>query len=203
MIYPFPNSKKYFNILNIIYRKKGGRKMTLTIILVVSISLGILIVGFLISSLITIQLMKKAQKKAFDSLDSLVAYERNRFDGIKEIADYLDQSNRLHAQSIIDTIKKQEEAFSSDTIDMQNVKVTDDFLVIYFQKYIKEKNLSKKSPYDEYLKKLSEELTIDPEDKEHPYYKYNKLALKYNSYANMRTASWYARRKNYPQAPVM
>lgn len=177
--------------------------MTLTIVLVVGISLGILIVGFLLGSLITIQLMKKAQKKAFSTLDDLVSYERNRFEDIKEIADYLDQSNRLHAQSIIDTIKKQEEAFSSDTIDMQNAKVTDDFLVIYFIKYIKEKNLSKKEPYDEYLKKLTEELTIQIDDKEHPYYKYNKLALKYNSYANMRTANWYARKKNYPQAPVL
>lgn len=176
---------------------------TQRILIWVAVIIGVVIVVWLLSSFVMILLMKKAQKKAFKALDDLVPEEKKRFLKIKEFADLLVKEKRLKRGNILDAVHEQEVLFSGERIDMAKAKATNDFLVLYFRKYMKEKRLKDKDPYKDYYELFQNDIHIDPDDKKNPYRSYNKIAMRYNSYLNMTLVRSYANRKHYPGAPIL
>ncbi len=177
--------------------------ITRTIIWVVVIIAVVLIV-FLISFFMTLLFVKKFQKKAYQALDDLVPFEKERFEKIHKVYDYLITEKKLNASNnpIKEIIQDQQIIFSGNSIAMDKAKANDDFLVLFLMKYMKEKSLKNKDSFKECYKTL-EENDYMQERKESPYYKYNKIALRYNSLSSMMTIQGYCQRKGYLKAPIL
>lgn len=176
---------------------------TFTVIWVVSIILVIFLL-FLLSFFVTILLVKKAQKKAFQALDDLVPYEKERFQCINKLYETLINEKKLvpGKNPLADIMKEQEIILSGNTIDMQKAKANDDFSILFLKKFLKDRSLRMKEPYhtlEEELGKYDNML----DEKNSPYRKYNNYALKYNALSSMMTVSGYCQRKGYLKAPIL
>ena len=145
--------------------------------------IGGIIVVYFTSALIIRALMVKAQKKCNALLEKITPIERARFDKIVEVKLAMENDGRHLPKNMVETTLDQEREFSQIPVDIQKVKSVDDFLILYYIKYLKEKNL--KIKYQQQLETLEAIIYSKPEDKDYPYYEYNKAALKYNSYLNM------------------
>ncbi|MCI1734382.1 MAG: hypothetical protein LKM30_01420 [Bacilli bacterium] len=166
--------------------------------------LGGLLVAWLIAFLVILALAKKAQKKAFSSLDALVPYEKERFQAINDVVSTLIVEKRLpKSGDIADLVDEQKSSLASSRIDMAKVKASDDFLILYLRKLIKEKGLKMKEPYSDLDKKMASYFYEDSQAKDSPYRVYNNQAMRYNSYLGMMVISGYVTRKGYPKAPVL
>lgn len=142
-----------------------------------------LIAIYLLTALIIYLLMKKAYKKAKVELDKIIPYEKERYETILKVKTTLENEGRFFSKNIIETTEDVEKQFSKIPVDIAKIKNQNDFLVIIYRKYIKEKRLLAKSKdLDQELENI---LYIDPSDKSSPYYPYDKAAMKYNSYVNM------------------
>lgn len=148
-----------------------------------AIVIGGIIIVYLLTGLIIKLLMRKAQKRAFTLLEQLLPKERERFEVIYNTKLTMENDGRYLPKNLTETIEKTKKEFENVPVDMSIVKGYDDFLIIYFRKYISEKRLMEK--YRDLDSKLEAILYTSLEDKSSPYYEYNKAALKYNSYLNM------------------
>ncbi|MFA6829174.1 MAG: hypothetical protein WCR67_00480 [Bacilli bacterium] len=174
-----------------------------TIIWIVCI-VAALLIAWLISFLVIIQLMKKAQKKAFAALDELVPYERERYEAVKKAFNQIIDERRMQKDNQMYALcTEQEKILAGDRIDMSTLKAQNDFMILYLHKFIKEKKLRMKEPFSTIDTDLDKYTFIDPSSKDSPYRSYNNVALKYNSYMGMMLVSNYASRKGYPKAPIL
>lgn len=142
-----------------------------------------LIAVWLLSSLVVYQLMKKAQKKAYLLFDKVIPKEKERYQVILKAKDRMEKDGRFLPKNMVDSTMEVDKEFQKIPCDIAKIKGMDDFLVIYYRKYIKEKKLSGK--YHDIDMELEACIFLDPSDKRSPYYEYNKAALHYNAYVNM------------------
>lgn len=158
---------------------------------------------YLVAVIIIYFLMKRAQKRAFSALDSMVTYEKERMHFVNDLVTVLNTTQYKVKDNIRVVVDEQNEMLSSDRVDMNKVKQQTDFLLIYLQKYLKEKGIRKKSPFDTYFQKIPEYLVMDIESDKYPYKDYNKIATKYNSFLSLGFLSPFARSSKNPQAPIL
>jgi len=130
-------------------------------------------------------LMKHAQKKASRALEALVPKERDRFEVILDTRDALENKGRHLPKNMIDDTNAVQELFQKVPVSMKDVKGRDDFLILYYRKYLKEKRLLADPEGKALDQKLASILYENSEDKSSPYYSYNKLAIRYNAYLSM------------------
>lgn len=153
-----------------------------------------LLTGFIIKTL-----MRKAQKKVFILLEEVLPKERERFDVIYNTKMTMENDGRHLPKNLTETVDKTKQEFEKVPVDISVVKGYDDFLIIYFRKYISEKRLiDKYKNLDAELEKITYS-SLD--DKSSPYFEYNKAALKYNSYLNMGILNIF--RGNASKAPTL
>lgn len=157
---------------------------------------------YLLTVLIIYLLMKNAQKKTFSALDSLIQFEKDRMDFANKVYDTLKENYNL-SNNIKMTVEEQNELLSSHSVDMVKAKSQTDYLLIYFQKFMKEHGIRKKSPYAELYSQIDEHLFLDAEKDNYPYKRYNSLAAKYNSFRNMGFFSPFSRGSKNPEAPTL
>ena len=138
---------------------------------------------WLLSALVIYLLMKKAQKKAYLLFDKLIPKEKERYQIILKAKDRMEKDGRFLPKNMIDSTMDVDKEFQKIPCDISKIKGMDDFLIIYYRKYIKEKKLLGK--YHDIDMELEAAVYLDPSDKKSPYYEYNKAALKYNAYVNM------------------
>ena len=154
---------------------------------------------YLIAALIIKLFMNGAQKKCFALLDGIAPKERERFEHILNTKNTMENDGRHLPKNLVETTSETEKEFQKVPVDIAKVKGMDDFLILYYRKYLKEKRLLDK--YGELDKKLEEVSYMDIEDKNSIYYAYNKAALKYNAYLNMGFLNLF--RGNAPKAPTL
>lgn len=174
-----------------------------TVLWIVGIIVGLCILFFL-SFFITLLLVKRSQKKAFEALDHLVPFERERFAVVKKAYDTLIAEKKLKANDnpLKDMVHETEIILSGTSIDMQKAKANDDFMILFLKKYLKDRSLRMKDPYKSIDETLAEYDYLQNR-KDSPYDGYNKKALKYNALSSMMSVSSYCQRKGYPKAPVL
>ena len=112
---------------------------------------GIILV-YLLTGLITYLLTKSARKKAMTLLDKVIPEERKRLDLILETRDTMIKDGRFLPKNMTDTTKQVEDEFAKIPVDVAHIKGMDDFLIVYYRKYLKEKRLLGK--YQDLDKKL-------------------------------------------------
>ena len=144
---------------------------------------GALIAVFLISALIIRLLTKSAYKKANALYQEVTPKEKERYELILKAKKTMEDDGRFLPKSMIESTMEVEKEFQKIPCDISKVKSMNDFLIIYYSKYIHEKKLLGK--YDSVDQELNAHLYADPQDKNSPYYQYNKAALKYNAFLNM------------------
>lgn len=150
----------------------------------VLILVGLLAIYFLIN-LIVYLMMKSAQKKAYKQLDALVPKERDRFEVILDTRDALENIGRHLPKNMLDDTASVQELFQKVPVSLKDVKGRDDFLILYYRKYLKEKRLLADPKMKELDNKLAAVLYDDPDDKNSPYYAYDKAAMRYNAFVSM------------------
>lgn len=165
------------------------------------ILLGVIALWFILS-IILFFAMKSAQRKAYNELDKVAPFERDRYDFFVEVITKLEDSGRHLPKSLTELQKSLERAFAKIPVDVNEIKGQNDFMDIYLKKYLDEKGFSKKEEFKSYCEKLNQMLWIDPADKNSPYYKYNKLASRYNSLNGMLLLRIFTASGKYPSAPI-
>ncbi len=171
------------------------------LILIIVIA-GVLVL-YLLFALIAYFLMKGAMNKAYDALVALIPYEKERLELVKKVADDLKNDHYRFSSQIDELIKENENVLEKKPVDVSKAKNQNDFLILYFSKLIKEKNFDKRfSKYQEHHKTLQSHLYLQSYNKNSPYYRYDKLAFRYNSYLNMLFLAPFVRRK-YESAPIL
>ena len=164
----------------------------------------VLIAMYLLCVLVTYLLMKGAKKKAFQALDQMIPIEQNRFALVEEVVQAMKDDGRILPKNLLEQVESEGKDFQKTPLDLQGLKGRTDFLILYLRKYLKEKRLlSKSEKYQEYDKKLESSIYLDPQDKNSPYYHYNKVASRYNAYLGMTTLSLFGIRGKNPQAPIL
>ena len=158
---------------------------------------------YLLAIMIVYFFMKRAQKRAFSSLDSMIVYEKDRMNFINDLVNTL-KDNKYNLKSNIKiVVDEQNELLENKMVDMSKVKQQTDFLLIYFQKYLKENGIRKKSPFDSFYKKINDYLIMDIDSDDYPYKKYNLYANRYNSILSLGFLCPFARSIKNPQAPIL
>ncbi|MFA6624219.1 MAG: hypothetical protein WCS80_00415 [Bacilli bacterium] len=170
---------------------------------IILIVLGCLIAIYLLGSFIIWLFLKAARNKAYKALDELVPYEKERFQYIAYVRDEIEKDNYHLPKSILDVIENNNDILSGHEIDMQKVKSQDDFLILFFQKYLKEKKLISKEKYVNINLKMSSYLHMDTDDKESPYDIYDKKAFRYNSLLGMTLFTIFLNKSKFAQAPIL
>lgn len=140
---------------------------------------------YLLVCFIVYLLMKRAQKKVAKEMEALVPKERERFEVILDVRDAIENDNRHLPKQMLDDTREVEELFQKVPVDLKEVKGRDDFLILYYRKYLKEKGLLSRPGYKELDKKLENIVYLKGDEKDSPYYRYNKAALHYNAYLSM------------------
>lgn len=158
---------------------------------------------YLLAVLIIYFLMKRAQKKAMHALDSLIPYEKERMQFVNDLVTTLEANNYQVKDNIRVVVDEQNELLEQKSVDMSQAKQKTDFLLIYFQKYLKEKGIRKKEPFATYFNNINKYLFIDNEAENYPYKSYNNLANKYNAFLSLGFFSPFARSKKNPQVPIL
>lgn len=148
-----------------------------------AIVFGGIIAVYLLSALIIRLLMNKASKKAHALYDKMIPVEKDRYDVILQAQKKLEDDDRHLPKNMVESTMDVQKEFEKIPCDIATIKGMNDFLIVYYRKYIKEKRLLPR--YPEIDAKLESKLFLNPESKESPYYDYNKAVLKYNSYLNM------------------
>lgn len=143
---------------------------------------GIILV-FLFSAFIVKLLMNKAYKKAYALFVNMSTVEKERYDLIIKVKTTMENDGRFLPKNMVESTLEVEKEFEKIPCQIEKIKGMNDFLIIYYSKYIQEKKLMNK--YESLEKELMSKLYSDPQDKTSPYYEYNKAALKYNAYLNM------------------
>lgn len=188
-------------MLNFYAENSNSTLMTVIWIIVI---IGVVFLFLLISFFVTLIFVKKFQKRAYIALDNLVPFEKERFEQIHGVYDYLLLEKKLNASNnpIKEIIQEQQIILSGNSIDMQKAKANDDFLILFLTKFMKEKSLKNKDSFkDKY--EILEKYNYFDDKKDSPYHQYNKIALRYNSLSSMMTVSSYCRRKGYLKAPIL
>ncbi len=144
---------------------------------------GSLIAVFLISALIIKLLMNNAYKKAYALFQEVTPKEKERYDLILKAKKTMEDDGRFLPKNMVESTMEVEKEFEKIPADIAKIKGMNDFLIIYYCKYMKEKKLLGK--YQDIEQELNAALHADPQDKRSPYYNYNKAAIKYNAYLNM------------------
>ena len=158
-----------------------------------------IIAVYLISALIIKLFMNRAQKKCFTLLNSIAPKERERFEQILNTKNTMENDGRHLPKNLVETTLEAEREFNKVPVDIAKVKGMDDFLILYYRKYLKEKRLLDR--YAELDKKLEEVSYMDIENKNSIYYNYNQAALRYNAYLNMGFLNIF--RGDAPKAPTL
>lgn len=148
-------------------------------------------------------LMKRAQKKAFKLLDTILPYEKEKFDMIIKARNKLKEDGRFLPKNILEVIDKDEKLFLQIPVNIQEVKGQSDFIIMYLDKYLKEKKLIQKDDYKKMDDELNSYLYMNPEDKTSPYYQYNKKAMSYNAYLGMGALAVFSIRRKNQSAPIL
>lgn len=165
--------------------------------------IAIIIVTFIALQIVMYFLLKSNMKKAFASLDNLVPIEKERFNKIKDIYNQLLKLNRINNEEIKELVAIQENNLNLERLDMQIFKGNNDFLIMYLLRLLKEKKLKLKEPFclmNETLESIS---YFESKDKDTPYYKYNKIANRYNTFASMSLVSKTFKKASYPRVPIL
>ncbi len=144
---------------------------------------GGLILVYLCSAWIIHMLMKNAQKKAYALFEQIIPKEKERYEVILKAKKTMEDDGRFLPKNMVESTLEVEKEFEKIPVDLAKVKGMNDFLIIYYCKYIKEKKLLGK--YASLDQELNSNLYTDSNDRHSPYYAYNKAVLKYNSYLNM------------------
>lgn len=160
---------------------------------------GGIIAVYFIGCLIIYFLTKNAQKKVDSYINNVIGKEKERFDIILNLKNQMEEDGRFLPKNMVETTMQVEEEFKKIPVDISKIKGSDDFLIIYYRKYLKEKKLLTK--YGEKDKLLESITYMDPNDKLSPYYNYNKAAIKYNSYLGMGFMNPFGR--NSIKAPIL
>ncbi len=169
---------------------------------IIIIIVACLIVLYLIIAVICYFLLKRARLKAYDEMQTLIPYEKERLDVIIKAKDALLDDNRHFPNEMAELVQSTEDILSTNPVDVGKAKGQSDFLIIYFTKYIKEKKLIHRGNYQEIVDELNAHLHMEDDEKNSPYRKYNKKAMSYNAYLNLIFIPGFIRRK-YQQAPIL
>ncbi len=171
-------------------------------VIVILVVVG-LIALYLISAGIVYLLMRNAKKKTFAALENIVPLEQTRLDLILQTKSSIEEDGRVLPKNLHDAVEIAEKTFQKIPINYVEIKGNNDFLIMYFRKYLSEKKLLNKELYKNLDKKLEENLYLDPTDKTSPYYDYNKKASHYNAYLGMTLLALFGIRRRYPTAPIL
>ena len=169
---------------------------------IIIIIVAVLIVLYLIVAVICYFLLKRAQNKAFDAMQELIPYEKERLDVIIKAKDALLDDNRHFPNEMAELVQSTEDILNTNPVDVGKAKGQSDFLIIYFTKYIKEKKLINRGNYKEIVDELDAHLHMDDKDKDSPYNKYDRKAMSYNAYLNLIFIPGFIRHR-YQQAPIL
>ncbi len=170
----------------------------IVVIIVVS-----LIAVYVISGILVAHLTKKAENKVYDEMAKIAPYENERLDLIKKIASTLKERNYGFPKQFSDLINETDEIMSTRPIDIAKAKGNDDFLLIYFKKYLTEKRLTSQTIFADYLNEIQNHLFLDNKTADNPYSRYNKVASRYNAYFGLILFSPFIKRKNRESAPFL
>ena len=162
------------------------------------IIVAIIALYFLIS-LVIYFLAKKAQKKVIQEIEAVIPKERERFEMAKTFYNKMVEDGRHLPKNMIDVTNEIESLFQKVPVEIMEVKPKDDFVIMYYKKYVEEKGL--KNKYPEYYAVLDKILYFDNKDPDLPYRAYNRAALKYNSTINITLFNIFTRR--FPKAGVL
>jgi hypothetical protein len=174
-----------------------------TVVWVLIAVIGGLAVIYVLTAVVLLGLMKRAQKKAFSALDELVPYEKERYALLTEIQERMAKDNFVIPSNIREIIEDGGRTLGASTVDMGKVKGELDFAFLYLQKFLKEKKLLARPGYPELMNEITAHIFIDPSIKGCPYEKYDKLAYRYNAYLGMMFISPFIAHKNLPKAPIL
>lgn len=170
----------------------------IVVIIVVS-----LIAVYVISGLIVGQLTKRAENKVYDEMAKIAPYEKERLELIKKVASALKERNYGFPKQFSELIDETDEIMNTRPIDIAKAKGNDDFLLIYFQKYLTEKRLTSQTIFADYLNEIKNHLCLDNKVKDNPYSQYNKVASHYNAFHGLILFSPFIKRKNRESAPFL
>lgn len=171
--------------------------------IIVVIIIVVLIVVYIISGFIISHLTKKAEQKVFDEMAKLAPYENERISLIKKVATDLKERNYGFPKQFSELIAETEEIMTTRPIDIAKAKGNNDFLLIYFQKYLTEKKLLSQKIFADDLDEMKSHLFLDSKIKENPYNKYNKAANQYNAFFGLILFSPFLRRRDREHAPIL
>lgn len=171
-------------------------------VIVIIVLVGLFIV-YLIAAAIVLFLMKAAKKKAFSMLNQIIPIEQKRFDLINKTVNELKNDGVFPPKNLIETLKDAEKDYQLAPLDISIIKGKNDFLIMYLHKYLSEKKYFKQDKYLSLDKELESNLFLDPNDRNSPYYQYNKKAAYYNAYLNMMVLSIFGVRRRNPTAPIL
>lgn len=138
---------------------------------------------YLLSALVIYLLMKNAQKKAYALYEKMIPVEKERYDKILKAKKRLEDDGRFLPKNMVESTSEVEKEFAKIPVDLSKIKGMNDFLILYYRKYLQQKRLLPKYPNMD--AELEKQIFLDSEDKNSPYYLYNKATLKYNAYLNM------------------
>ncbi len=141
-----------------------------------------LIVFYIITGFIVRFLLKRAQNKVYDEMAKVAPTEDTRLSVIKEVVKTLNEHKYFFPKQFSDLIEETDAIMTTRPIDVVQAKNNNDFLIMYFRKYITEKKLDRQQVFKECLDTLNANFFDKPSDKNSPYYRYNKAALRYNAY---------------------
>lgn len=171
-------------------------------IIVILVVIGLILLYFLSAGIVFL-LMKRAKNKTFKLLEDILPLEQKRFDSIIKLKTSLEEDGRVLPKNLREALETAEKAFQKIPVDYVELKGNNDFLIMYFRKYLSEKRLLNKEAYQTFDKELEKNLFLDPTDKTSPYYEYNKKASVYNAYLGMTILALFGIRRRYPTAPIL
>lgn len=148
------------------------------------IIVGVLAVYFFTAFIIYL-LMKRAKKKAYQEMEKVIPYEKEKYDLISEVIKTMQDDGRFLQKNLLDSYEDLGKTFDKVPFEIATAKNQNDFMILYLRKYLKEKNLLRKEVYQKLDERLSKAIYLDPSEKNSPYYLYNKKASRYNAFLSM------------------
>ena len=164
----------------------------------VIIIVSIIALYFLISFIVYLY-AKHAQKRVIAEIEAVIPKERERFETVKTFYNKMVNEGRHLPKNMTELVEELDALFQKVPVEIMEVKPKDDFIIMYFRKYIEEKGL--KNKYPEYYALLDKILYFDNKDPDLPYRAFNRAALKYNSAINIMLFSIFTRR--FPKAGIL
>lgn len=140
---------------------------------------------YLLAALIVHFILKREEKLLIEEVGKVVPIEKDRISKIDEVASKIKEVSFLpkNITNALEEVKRESLKEEPDIFDMKNKS---DFLVLYFKKFIYQKNSKiNKEKADELQEELDKLITKDTMSKDSPYYSYNKRANKFNAIIGM------------------